>query len=486
MMETTADGVVHVDKEEFMQLWQSIFMSTDNLLQLCNTELYHLFPEGALNTRVQLRDGTTVRYVNLDNAATTIPLLSVLERIAAEFDTYGSVHRGAGQKSKKTTEHYEAARRTIADFLHASTENYIFFTKNTTESINLAATVWSQKSGKILVSDSEHSSNLLPWLQNEGKENILQYKTNQDGTIDIAAIEKMFQANSDIKLLAITGSSNITGYKPDIYAIAELAHKYGAKIFVDACQLLQHKQLDVLPDTDSRHIDFVAFSGHKMYAPFGIGILVGPKQFFDSSTPYQIGGGNLPYITGELEILRYNTVQTFDPGTPNAIGAIALAESITTLQQLGLEKIADYEHSLVEKAFDALQTIDGVTIYVQKEHLGTVLPFDIEGFHSKLTAEILAQEYGIGTRAGSFCTYELIRKLKGISREQDQEIAQEVRQGITKNIPAVVRASFALSNNYEDLRRFIAAVHDISKNGAEYYLPKYEQKIDGSWDAKVN
>ncbi|MBI5393606.1 aminotransferase class V-fold PLP-dependent enzyme [Candidatus Woesearchaeota archaeon] len=438
-------------------------------------EVYNLFPERALSYVVELQNGKRVRYVNLDNAATTIPFSSALERIASEVSSYGSVHRGAGQKSKVTTDNYEAARKTIADFVGASSENYVIFTKNTTESVNLAATLWKEFNGKVLVSDIEHSSNLLPWLQQEGRENLLQYKTTADGRIDLAEIEKILQANDDIKLLAITGSSNITGYKPDIHAIAELCHRYKAKIFVDACQLLQHKQLDILSDIDPRHIDFVAFSGHKMYAPFGIGVLVGPKEFFDASEPYQIGGGNLPYIRRDLEVLRYSTVQTFDPGTPNAFGVIALAESIQKLQELGVERIAKYEHSLVERAFDGLQSIDGVRLYVQRDALGVVIPFEIDGFHAKLTAEILAQEYGIGTRAGSFCTYELVRKLKGTTVKEDRIIAEEVKQGITKNIPAVVRASFGLSNTLEDVERLVGAVAEITQNGASFYEIRYKE-----------
>lgn len=447
-----------------------------------------LFSLDALNFIVKNRFGESIRYVNLDNAATTTPLAEVKEYINEMLDAYGSVHRGSGQKSRISTQQYDASRQIIRQFVGASSQNYIIFAQNTTGAINQLAELWAKRPGKILVSDIEHSSNLLPWLTcNE----VIQYKTLADGTVDLAEIETIFQQHQhqprqeQIKLLTITGASTITGYKPPIHDIAALAHRYGIKIFADLCQLVQHERVNMRPDDDPCHLDFIAFSGHKMYAPYGTGLLVGSKDFFDAHYPYQIGGGNLPYITRNLEIKRFCTERAHDPGTPNAMGAIAIARAIQILEALGREKIADYEHSLVQYTYEQLQRIPDVIMYVSNHSLAHVIPFDLNRFDGYLVAEILAQEYGIGVRSGAFCTYEYIRKLKNISDQQDQMIAREVELGITRNIPSIIRASFAVYNTFEDCDRFVQAISEIITNGVDHYLSDYSKdKISGVWQVK--
>jgi cysteine desulfurase / selenocysteine lyase len=471
-----------------MQLQDRTTINTRNELDnFWQENIQPLFTEESLCFQVKTTNGKQVRYVNLDNGATTAPFAPVKRYVEEMLDCYGSVHRGSGQKSLISTREYDNSRDVIRSFVGASSNNYVIFAKNTTEAINAAATLWAKIPGKILVSDIEHSSNLLPWVVNN---EVVQYRTEPDGSVDIAKIEAILAAHKDlpateqIKLLTITGASTITGYKPPIYEIAALAHRYGIKIFADLCQLVQHDRVDMLPDNDPCHLDFVAFSGHKMYAPYGTGILVGSKGFFDQFHPYQIGGGNLPYITRNLEIKRFYTERAHDPGTPNAMGAVAIAKSIQIIESLGREEIAHYEHSLVEHTFKQLSLIPGVRIHIGSDGIAHVIPFDIDGFDGRLVAEILAQEYGIGVRAGAFCTYEYIRKLKNVSDEQDEVIAAEVDRGITRNIPTIIRASFALSNNFEDCQRFIDAIAQIAENGFAYYLPNYSQdQTTGVWTA---
>jgi cysteine desulfurase len=435
-------------------------------------EIKPLFPDGSLELLVETTRGI-VRDVNLDNAATTIPFSIVIEAVAEFLRTYGSVHRGSGQRSRISTQSYESARDRIQQFTGASLDSYVVFAKNTTEAINHAANLWSRIPGKVLVSDIEHSSNLLPWLAGN---DVVQYRTNQDGTLNVEDVEEMFKTHGDIKLLAITGSSNVTGYKPPIHDLAELAHKYEAMILVDACQLIQHQKVDILPKDDPKHLDFVAFSGHKMYAPFGCGVLIGPKIFFDQATPYQIGGGNLTYISRNLQLKRFPNVQAHDPGTPNAVGAISIAKAT------GYDRIHEYELALAKTAFRVLKQINGVEVYISETELGSIIPFDIAGIDSRLTAEVLRDDYGIAVRAGSFCTYEFMRKIKNISDEQDQKISEEIDRGVTRNIPGVVRASFGLVNNQEDVRRLVSAVNEIAQNGIEHYSKMYEQNnITGTW-----
>ncbi|MBD2610481.1 aminotransferase class V-fold PLP-dependent enzyme [Nostoc punctiforme FACHB-252] len=460
----------------------------ENFDSFWHKEIKPLFTDESLSFKVKTLNGNYVKYINLDNGATTTPFATLKQYVDDMLDTYGSVHRGSGQKSVITTREYDASRDIIRDFVGSSSQNYVIFAKNTTEAINGAATLWAKKPGKILVSDIEHSSNLLPWIT---RDEVVQYRTQSDGSISLTEIENIFKAHQNrpqaeqIKLLTITGASTITGYRPPIYQLAALAHRYNAKIFADVCQLIQHERVDMRPDNDPCHLDFVAFSGHKMYAPYGTGVLLGPKEFFDSSYPYQIGGGNLPYITRNLEIKRFYTERAHDPGTPNAMGAIAIAKAIQIIEGLGRSRIAEYEHSLVEFTFTQLANIPGVKVHIGGDNLAHVIPFDIDGFDGRLVAEILAQEYGIGVRAGAFCTYEYIRKLKNISDEQDLEIAKEVDQGITRNIPSIIRASFAVYNTLEDCHRFISAIAQIAQNKFDYYLPNYTQdETTGVWTVK--
>lgn len=457
----------------------------ENLDSFWNQEIRPLFTDESLTFRVKTLNGKDVKYVNLDNGATTTPFAALKQYVDEMLDSYGSVHRGSGQKSIITTREYDASRDIIRDFVGSSSQNYVIFAKNTTEAINGAATLWAKRPGKILVSDIEHSSNLLPWVT---KDQVVQYRTQPDGSVRVAEIEDIFKAHQNlpeaeqIKLLTITGASTITGYRPPIYEIAALAHRYGAKIFADVCQLIQHERVDMRADDDPCHLDFVAFSGHKMYAPYGTGVLLGPKEFFDGCYPYQIGGGNLPYITRNLEIKRFYTERAHDPGTPNAMGAIAIAKAIQIIETLGRERIAQYEHHLVELTFKRLQGIPGVKVHIPGDNLAHVIPFDINEFDGRLVAEILAQEYGIGLRSGAFCTYEYIRKLKNISDEQDSEIAKQVDRGITRNIPSIIRASFAVYNTLEDCDRFIYAISEIAGNGIAHYLPYYKQdETTGIW-----
>ncbi|MBW4671275.1 MAG: aminotransferase class V-fold PLP-dependent enzyme [Cyanomargarita calcarea GSE-NOS-MK-12-04C] len=448
-------------------------------------EIRPLFTGESLFFKVKTRYGKYIKYVNLDNGATTTPFAPVKGYVDSMLDTYGSVHRGSGQKSIITTQEYDSSRDIIRDFVGSSANNYVIFSKNTTEAINGAATLWAKRPGKILVSDIEHSSNLLPWVT---QDQVIQYRTKANGSVDLVEIENILSSHRNlpeteqIKLVTITGASTITGYRPPIYDIAALAHRYNAKMFADVCQLIQHEKVDMRPDDDPTHLDFVAFSGHKMYAPYGTGVMVGPKEFFDGSYPYQIGGGNLPYITRNLEIKRFYTERAHDPGTPNAMGAIAISKAIEIIEALGRERIAKYEHDLVEYTFTRLGRIPNVRVHISGDYIAHVIPFDIDGFDGRLVAEILAQEYGIGVRAGAFCTYEYIRKLKNISDLADEEIAAEVDRGITRNIPTIIRASFAVYNTLEDCDRFLDAISQISRQGVEHYRPHYKQdEMTGVW-----
>lgn len=437
------------------------------------------FSDKILDYAVGTTDLGNIRYVNLDNAATTPPLKRVSDAVDDYLVSYGSVHRGAGTKSKTSTDTYETSRDTIRKFVNAPKDAYVIFTGNTTGAMNAAAHFFSFLKGKIAVSAIEHSSSWLPWIKAEGirqlgenqvasqdldsvnervqalgRSHVIQYSVNDQFEFDLADIERLFEKN-DIKALVLTASSNATGYCPDIKAIGEIVHRHGAYFVVDACQFIQHHSIDM----QAMGIDFLAASGHKFYAPYGEGFLIGPKAFLDQFLPYEIGGGNLPYITKEGEFLRYHNQLAHDPGTPNAVGAIAVAEALTTLSAIGLENVERYEKRLTEKVYAALRELPEVELYVSEKHLNTVIPFNIRGKNFRDVAEALNTRFGIGVRAGSFCVYNVVRHLLKI--DDETQIIADVQAGKENAVPGFVRASFALCNTDEDVNRFITAIRTI-------------------------
>jgi len=440
-----------------------------------------LFSSEILNYQVKTKKLGTVNYVNLDSAATTPAFLGVEKDVNKYLVGYGSVHRGAGTKSKISTDIYEKSREVIKKFVNSKTDDYVLFSGNTTGGINTAAYFFSFLSGKVMVSAVEHSSSWLPWIKTEGvkllgeKQNshsemdlindqiqklgrsqVIQYHVNENFEFVLSDIEKDLKENK-IKVVVLTASSNITGYCPNIKSIGELAHKYGAYFLVDACQFLQHHKIDM----QEMGIDFLVASGHKFYAPYGGGFLIGPKQFLDEFLPYQIGGGNLPYITEQGEFLRYKNQMAHDPGTPNAVGAVAMMYAIEIIEKLGIKNIEGYERKLSEKLFDYLSKNPKIELYVHKEHLSTVLPFNIKGQNPIEIAEKLNSDYGIGVRAGSFCVYQVVRKLLKITDEK--EIIESVKCGEAVKIPALIRASISLCNNEKDIDRIISAIDELTK-----------------------
>lgn len=421
-----------------------------------------------------------INYVNLDNAATTPPFKVVQDGVDKYLESYGSVHRGAGTKSKVSTDVYENSRDVIKKFVNAPKDSYVIFTENTTGAMNATAYFFSFLKGKVAVSAIEHSSSWLPWIKAEGiraiksqvelkdlektnkqiqvagRRMVLQYDVNDNFEFDLKDIENLLKKNK-IKVFVLTASSNITGYCPDIARIGKIVHKYGAYFVVDGCQYIQHHKIDM----KKMGIDFLAASGHKFYAPYGGGFLIGPKEFLDNFLPYQIGGGNLPYITEQGEFLRYKNQLAHDPGTPNAVGAVAMALAIKKLEEIGIENIEKYEKKLTLKLFDYMESNPKIKLFINRKNLTTVVTFIVLGQDSKKVAEKLNQNYGIGVRAGSFCVYQVVRKLLKIKDES--EIIRSVKAGSTDKIPSLIRASISISNTDGDIDRMISAIKKITK-----------------------
>lgn len=440
----------------------------------------NLFSKDINNYKIYTNKLGKVKYVNLDNAATTPPFKKVEDAICNYLESYGSVHRGAGIKSQISTDIYEQSRDIIKDFVNAPKDDYVIFNQNTTGAINNLAYFFSFLKGKIAVSEIEHSSSWLPWVKSEGEriinkkqsyikqinkinneiqkignKQVIKYGIGNNYDFDLKSIEKIFKRNK-IKAFVLTASSNITGYCPDIKKIGKIVHKYNAYFVVDGCQHIQHHPINMR----GWGIDFLVASGHKFYAPYGGGILIGPKKFFDNFLPYQIGGGNLPYIDKNNNFIRYKNQLAHDPGTPNAVGAVAMAKALKELKALGVNNIEKYEKDLTLWTYKNIKKIPNIKLYVQEEKLSTIITFEIAGQDPSITAKKLNDNYGIGIRAGSFCVYNVVRKLKNI--KDDSLIVKEVKKGNTTIIPQVARASFSLCNNYSDAKRFVQAIKEIA------------------------
>ena len=254
-----------------------------------------------VNTKVPLINGQCVTGINFDNGATTPPLYSVMEEIKNFTPWYSSIHRGAGYKSLLSSDVYEKGRETIKAFVNADkTRDIIIYTKNTTEAINLLSYTIAQHADKqiILSTDMEHLANDLPWRD---KFQIDYVCIDQSGMLSINDLEmRLSNHKGTVTLVTVTGASNVTGYKNPIYKIAHLAHKHGAKILVDGAQLAPHCPIDMKPYDSPEHIDYLVFSAHKMYAPFGVGVLIGPKETFVGQEPFGKGGGAVQLVSHQF------------------------------------------------------------------------------------------------------------------------------------------------------------------------------------------
>lgn len=404
-------------------------------------------------------------YIHFDNAATTPACAAARDSVTELLPYYGSVHRGAGIKSEITTSAYEDARRVVKGFFGATAEEHtVIFTKNTTEAINkLARQFPFERDSIVLVSGMEHHSNDLPWRRSAIVKRIA---VTPKGEIDEAHyLSLLRQYNRRIRLVAVTGASNVTGAMPDIHWMASKAHEVGAQIAVDCAQLAAHKSINMGSLEDPRHIDYIAVSGHKMYAPFGSGALVARKDAFMHGQPDHVGGGTVKFVT-PTSVDWAETPARDEAGTPNVIGANALAHAAKFLQAIGFEKIAEQEKYLTKYTLLQLQKIPGITIYGSTDtaRLATrssIIPVTVEGAPPHLVAAVLGHEYGIGVRSGCFCAQPYVADLLKVS---PADIAQLRKNALSdqEQLPGLVRISLSFYNTTEEVDRLIEALKAVA------------------------
>lgn len=426
-----------------------------------------------VNTSIPLSNGSYTTAINFDNAATTPPFVSVMQAVNNFSPWYSSIHRGTGYKSQYSSELYDSSRETVAGFVKADIDtNIVIYVKNTTEAINKVANRIYRYGRKnvILSTQMEHHSNDLPWRSNYEVEYI---DVDASGRLSLKSLEYLLRHHEGkVRLVAVTGASNVTGYLNPIHEIAEMAHKYKAKILVDAAQLAAHGEIDMRPDDSPQHIDYLVFSAHKMYAPFGVGVLVGPREIFERGEPDYKGGGTIKLVTHEY--IRWADAPDRDEaGTPNVMGVVALVESIKTFHAIGMANIEKHEKVLTQYALQRLKQVPNLQLYGNTEDTHDrvgIITFNIKGMYHRVVATALSQEYGIAVRSGCFCAQPYIQQLMEIPRK---EIRKRVKSSEDLPHPGMVRVSLGLYNTKEEIEVLVKALTEISGN-IELYNKKYK------------
>lgn len=398
--------------------------------------------------------GRTVRAVNLDYAASAPALQTVAEHVTEVLPYYASVHRGAGYASQVSTALYESSRRTVAQFVGARADDLTVFTRNTTDALNLLASAVPQDgpgAGEVLVLDVEHHANLLPWTS--GRHRLIETQDTLEQTV--RALESALTQHP-AALVAVTGCSNVTGEILPIATIARIAHDHGARIVVDGAQLVPHRRVDIA----ELGIDYLAFSGHKLYAPFGSGALVGRADWLDAATPHLAGGGAVRSVSAQGTPEWTTGVARHEAGTPNVVGAAALAAACQAIQSLPAGAVEAHEAELTGRLLEGLERIPGVRVLRtwsdSTERVG-VVGFTVEGHDAAQVAVYLSAEHAVGVRDGKFCAHPLLNRL-----------------GATDG---ALRASLGLGSRSDDVERLLTAVRTLVTDGAKL---RYEL-VDGAW-----
>jgi selenocysteine lyase/cysteine desulfurase len=408
------------------------------------------------NLLVPCLDGTERPYRDLDCAAST-PAMDVVASAVEEFlPWYSSVHRGAGYKSRRATTSYEQARESTHRFAgRAATDGtVVVLVRNTTEAINhLAYRLRLAPDDVIATTVVEHHANLLPWARVAQRRWV---ECGRDGTFTVDDVIAVLDNGKKPALLALTGASNVTGWLPPVEEICAAAHERGIPVLLDAAQLAPHRPLPPGPD-------FLAFSGHKLYAPYGAGALIGPRHVFEDGDPFLAGGGAVDLVDLD-EVIWTEPPEREEAGSPNVIGAVAFGAAMDELTRIGWDTIVEHEAALAGRLHQGLRAIEGVTVLGPGPDTDTlsVAAFTVDGMHHALVAARLSAEWGIGVRHGCFCAHPYLLRLLGVGPQGVAEARAAVQRGDRREIPGAVRASCGLGTSGEDVDTLLIAVQALA------------------------
>ena len=379
--------------------------------------------------------------IYFDNAASTQKPRQVIDAIRQYYERDNcNIHRGVHYLSVKATEAYEEARLEVMQFIHAKSSREIIFTKGATESLNLAASSFGKRyikhGDEVIVSIMEHHSNFVPWQQMclERGAVLRVVGINDHGELDLEALKNLM--NEKTRLIAMTHVSNVLGTINPVKEIIAMAHQHDIPVLLDGAQAVSHLPVDV-QDLDC---DFYCFSGHKMYAPMGTGVMFGKEKYLEELPPYQLGGEMIKDVY--IDHTTFNELPfKFEAGTPNVEGVMGLRAAIVYLQQLGMDNIAGYEEQLLKHATEKLSAIEGVRFYGTSTHKASLISFLIGDIHP-YDAGMIIDKMGIALRTGHHCAMPLIDSL---------------------NIPGTVRASFAFYNTMEEIDQMAVAICKVKE-----------------------
>lgn len=416
-----------------------------------------------IDVKVPVRGKRRTRFINLDNAASTPALKPVYNKLKDYLKWYSGVHRGTGHKSILSSQLFDECHEDIARFVKADPErDAVIIVKNTTEAINKLSYRLNLSPTDVVISTMmEHHSNDLPWRR---AGHVYYAGLDGNGRLDLDDVARKLRFwYPRVRLLTVCGASNVTGHINNPGYLAALAHEYGARFMLDAAQYAPHQVLDMKPHGDPEHIDYLAFSGHKIYAPYGAGILIGPQETFLKSAPEYRGGGTVALVSSS-RVLWGGVPDRDEAGSPNVIGALALSETLKLLNSIGMNKITRYEEELTEYALRLLKGIPGLSIYGSLPRVG-VISFNMRDISHSLLGAILAYEGGIGIRTGCFCAQPYVRYLLG---QEEPGNLEELARVPAWQMPGLARISLGAYNTYAEIDKLVDILQEVAAHKKEY------------------
>ncbi|MGW3804157.1 aminotransferase class V-fold PLP-dependent enzyme [Streptomyces clavifer] len=429
--------------------------------------IYAPLPVLGADVTVPLVTGGDVTYAALDYAASAPALQRVWDDVAAYAPYYGSVHRGAGYLSQLSTDLFESSRTTVADFLGCRPEDQVVFTRSTTDSLNLLASALPADC-QVFVFETEHHASLLPWRDAR----VTYLDAPRTPAEAVATLERALAGRDPHgpALVCVTGASNVTGELWPVKELTSAAHAHGARIVLDAAQLAPHHPVDIA-DLD---VDWVAFSGHKLYAPFGSGVLAGRADWLRDAEPYLAGGGASRKVArradGGVDVEWHTTPARHEAGSPNVIGVYSIAAACRALTEAGFDRLVAREQQLVTRVREGLAGVPEVrvlSLFGDDAPRVGVISFVVEGWNSSHFAAALSAEYGIGVRDGLFCAHPLVRTLLGSEPQEPGECGAPEAEPGERSLNAI-RVSFGAGTPDEHIERFLGAVRELVRTGARW------------------
>ncbi|MET9651753.1 aminotransferase class V-fold PLP-dependent enzyme [Streptomyces sp. NPDC006460] len=416
---------------------------------------------------VPLVTGGEVSYAALDYAASAPALQRVWDDVAAYAPYYGSVHRGAGYLSQLSTDLFENSRVTVAEFLDCRPDDQVVFTRSTTDSLNLLAAVVPADC-QVFVFETEHHASLLPWK--DAQVSYLNAPRTPAQAVEILERALAAREPHGPALVCVTGASNVTGELWPVKELAAAAHAHGARIVLDAAQLAPHHPVSVR-ESD---VDWVAFSGHKLYAPFGSGVLAGRADWLQEAEPYLAGGGASRKVArradGGVDVEWHTTAARHEAGSPNVIGVYSIASACKALTEAGFDSLVAREQHLIATVRAGLAEVPEVrvlSLFGDDSPRVGVISFVVEGWNSSHFAAALSAEYGIGVRDGLFCAHPLVRTLLGSDPQDVGECGAPEAEPGERSLNAI-RVSFGAGTPDEHVERFVGAVRELVRDGAQW------------------